>query len=163
MTDLTSAKSTIRREMRALRRALTDRVERSQLIWAHVCAVPAVIDAAVVMVFESIPGEPLTADFVDWCRSEGKVVVLPEDDPAPDPGLVDVVVVPGIAFTSRGERLGQGGGWYDRFLPRTRPDCVWLGVGFEPQLLASIPTEQHDVRLHLVVTDAGVAGSAEAG
>ena len=113
-------------------------------------------DASVVMVFDSIPGEPVTAPFLEWCRSEGKTVVLPED--TPDPATVDVVIVPGTAFTAGGERLGQGGGWYDRFLPRTRPDCVWVGVGFEPQLVANVPVDDHDVRLHLVVTDAGVAG-----
>ncbi len=110
------------------------------------------------MAFDSVPGEPITGPFVEWCRASGKDVVLPEDDPAPDPSRVDVVVVPGTAFTDTGDRLGQGGGWYDRFLPRTRPDCLWIGVGFEPQLVSALPVEAHDVRVHLVVTDAGVTG-----
>ncbi len=109
------------------------------------------------MVFDSIPGEPSTAPFIEWCRSEAKTVVLPEDDPPPDPQTVDVVIVPGIAFTAAGDRLGQGGGWYDRFLLRVRPDCVTIGVGFEPQLVDRLPVEPHDVRLDLVVTDAGLA------
>ena len=89
--------------------------------------------------------------------TEGKTVALPEDDPPPDPATVDVVIVPGLAFTVAGDRLGQGGGWYDRFLPRTRPGCTTIGVGFEPQLVESIPTEPHDVRLDVVITDAGYA------
>ena len=158
VTDATSAKTTLRSQMRSMRKTLPDRVERSARLWAHVRARPEVRDAAVVMVFDSIPGEPIAGPFVEWCRASGKTVVLPEDDPAPDPSRVDVVLVPGTAFTAAGDRLGQGGGWYDRFLPRTRPDCVWIGVGFEPQLVPTLPVEAHDVRLHLVVTEAGATG-----
>lgn len=142
--------------MRAVRRALPDAPERSGRIWSAVCALDAVTTAGVVMAFDSIPGEPLTAPFVEWCVANGKQVVMPEDDPVPDPAAVDVVVVPGIAFTRSGDRLGQGGGWYDRFLTGVRADCVTIGVGFGPQLLASLPTEPHDRRLDVVVTDQGV-------
>lgn len=144
--------------MRSIRRALDDREQRSARLWSHVRSLSAVLDADVVMVFDSIPGEPITAPFVEWCRSEGKTVVLPEDDPPHDPREIDVVIVPGTAFTEDGHRLGQGGGWYDRFLPSTRPGCVWIGVGFEPQIVPALPVETHDVRLHLVVTDAGPTG-----
>jgi 5-formyltetrahydrofolate cyclo-ligase len=153
--DLTGAKLELRREMRAIRRALPDQVERSRRLWSLLRETEAVQRADTVMVFDSIPGEPITAPFIEWCHSNGKSVVLPEDDPAPDPGLIDVVIVPGVAFTASGDRLGQGGGWYDRFLPKTRPDCTTIGVGFEPQLVDKLPTEPHDVRLDLIVTDAG--------
>jgi len=46
------------------------------------------------------------------------------------------------------------GGHYDRFLPRLRPGCRTVGAGFAEQLVADLPTEPHDVRLDLVVTDA---------
>jgi 5-formyltetrahydrofolate cyclo-ligase len=148
-------KRSVRAEMRALRRALTDQAERSDRLWSYVRSLDVVSNARVVMVFDSIPGEPITAPFIAWCRSEGKTVVLPEDEPPPRPQSVDVVIVPGTAFTPAGDRLGQGGGWYDRFLPKTRPDCTTIGVGFEPQLVDHLPTEPHDVRLDVVITDAG--------
>jgi 5-formyltetrahydrofolate cyclo-ligase len=85
-------------------------------------------------------------------------VVLPEDDPPPDPGAVEVVIVPGTAFTAAGDRLGQGGGWYDRFLPRLRVGATTIGVCFAPQLVAELPVESHDVQLDLVITDDGIAG-----
>lgn len=139
--------------MRAIRKSLPDQPERSTRIWAKVERLPVVESAATVMVFSSVPGEPDTAPFVAWCAERGKTVVLPEDDPPPDPQSVDVVIVPGTAFTPGGDRLGQGGGWYDRFLSRVRPGCVTIGVGFAPQLVEALPVEPHDVRLDLVVTD----------
>lgn len=157
MADPTSVKRELRDEMREMRRALPDQVERSIHLWSYVRSVPAVRAARVVMVFDSIPGEPATDSFVHWLRSAGKTVLLPEDDPPPDPTRPDVVIVPGVAFTPDGDRLGQGGGWYDRFLPDVNEHCVTIGVGFEPQLVDRLPTEPHDVRLDLVVTDAGTA------
>ena len=87
------------------------------------------------MVFDSVHGEPVTAPFIAWCREQGKTVHLPEDDPPPDPRTIDVVIVPGTAFTQGGDRLGQGGGWYDRFLRTVRPDCVTIGVAFAAQIV----------------------------
>jgi len=104
-------------------------------------------------VFDSVPGEPVTAPFMEWCREHGKTVHLPEDEPPPDPLTIDVVIVPGTAFTLDGHRLGQGGGWYDRFLQTVRPDCVTIGVAFGPQIVDELPIEPHDVRLDHVVTD----------
>jgi 5-formyltetrahydrofolate cyclo-ligase len=156
VTDPISAKAALRREMRAMRRALPDQLERSERLWGHVEGVAAVRDGHVVMVFDSVPGEPVTAPFIARCLAAGRTVVLPEDDPAPDPATIDVVIVPGTAFTAGGDRLGQGGGWYDRFLGRIRSDCLTIGVGFEAQLVEALPTEPHDVRLDAVVTERGV-------
>ena len=75
-------------------------------------------------------------------------------DTTVDPALLDVGVVPGLAFTVDGRRLGQGGGHYDRFLVRLRDGCVTVGAAFAEQLVGDLPTEPHDVRLDLVVTDA---------
>lgn len=109
-------------------------------------------DAGVVMVFSPIAGEPDLAGLVEWCRAGGIAVVVPEDDP--DPSAVDVVVVPGLAFTVAGDRLGQGGGWYDRFLAGVGSDAVTIGVCFGEQLVDRLPIEPHDVRVDHVVTDA---------
>jgi 5-formyltetrahydrofolate cyclo-ligase len=142
--------------MRALRKALPDRDQRSERIWAHVRQLPEITAARTVMAFASVPGEPLTEPFIAWCRELGKTVQLPEDEPPPEPGSIDVVIVPGTAFTASGDRLGQGGGWYDRFLTRVRADCLTVGVAFAPQLLDRIPVEPHDLRVDVVVTDESV-------
>jgi 5-formyltetrahydrofolate cyclo-ligase len=147
-----SAKGELRAEMRRRRRLVADPMERSTVIWDRVIAIEAVRSAQRVMVFTSILGEPDTAAMVEWCRCAAKETAVPEEEP--DPRWPDVVIVPGLAFTADGDRLGQGGGWYDRFLAQRRADCVAIGVGFREQLLESLPTERHDVVLDLVVTDA---------
>ena len=78
-----------------------------------------------------------------------------------DPRAIDAVVVPGLAFTAQGHRLGQGGGFYDRFLPTVRDDCATIGVCFEPQLLQTLPNEEHDRRVQMVITDHGQHGLAD--
>ena len=149
----TSDKTTLRRSMREVRRQLPDRPARSKRIGSHLIVLPAVVSATRVMVFTTVPGEPEMEPFVDWCRASAKEVAVPED--GVDSSWPDVVIVPGLAFTALGDRLGQGGGWYDRFLPNVRGTCTAIGVCFDPQLVGSLPVEVHDVRLDLVVTESG--------
>ena len=70
-----------------------------------------------------------------------------------EPTTLDVVIVPGLAFAVDGRRLGQGGGHYDRFLPRLRAECLTIGVCYAEQLVADLPNDTHDIAVHLVVTD----------
>lgn len=149
--DAASRKALLRREMRRRRLAIEDRGVRSEAIWTHVTALPEVLEAARILVFSSVPGEPEIGPLVDWATAAGKEVAVPEDEV--EPSWPDVVIVPGLAFTAAGHRLGQGGGWYDRFLVGLAPHCVTIGVGFDEQLLEAIPTEAHDVTLDRVVTD----------
>lgn len=144
-------KASLRRTMRMLRNELSDRRERSVRIWEQVLAIDGVATASNVLAFNAIPGEPDTMSFVERCRSAGRTVAFPEDGVAPT--WPDVVIVPGLAFSRDGHRLGQGGGWYDRFLAERRQDCVTIGVCFAPQLLDDLPTEAHDVIVDHVVTD----------
>ena len=139
--------------MRALRRALPDRPERSARIAQHLVALDAVRNARTLLAYDTIEGEVHTAALVAWCLDHGIAVAMPEDEV--DPTWPDVVIVPGTAFTVDGDRLGQGGGWYDRFLPGRRDDALTIGIGFEPQIVDSLPTEPHDVRLDCVVTETG--------
>jgi 5-formyltetrahydrofolate cyclo-ligase len=68
----------------------------------------------------------------------------PASLPVVDPGTIDLAIVPGIAWTRDGWRLGRGGGYYDRLVPRLR--LAW-GVGFDVQVMASVPREPHDAKV----------------
>jgi 5-formyltetrahydrofolate cyclo-ligase len=70
-----------------------------------------------------------------------------------DPSEVDLVVAPGLAFDRRGYRLGYGGGHYDRYLSRLRPDAVRVGIGFAVQVVERVPTGPGDRPVDLVVTE----------
>lgn len=69
------------------------------------------------------------------------------------PGAIDLVVIPALAYDIAGHRLGRGGGYYDRFLPRLRPGAVRVGLVFDRQIVDFIPIETHDVAAHMVVTE----------
>lgn len=66
---------------------------------------------------------------------------------------IDLVVVPGLGFDERGNRLGRGRGFYDRFLSHPDFRGVSCGVAFEEQILPSIPMGPQDVRVDMLVTD----------
>ena len=68
-------------------------------------------------------------------------------------GDVDVVLVPALAVTPEGHRLGHGVGFYDATLPDLAPPALTIIVGFSFQLLAELPIEPHDVACDVVVTD----------
>jgi len=71
-----------------------------------------------------------------------------------------VLIVPLLAFDARGYRLGYGGGFYDRTLAALRGagPVTAIGFGFAAQELPEVPTDAHDQRLDLIVTEAGVIG-----
>ncbi len=67
------------------------------------------------------------------------------------PESMDLIIVPGIAFDPRGNRIGYGGGFYDKLLKLTQGYKV--GLAFSEQMLDELPTEVHDVPLDLIITD----------
>ena len=67
-------------------------------------------------------------------------------------GDVDIVVVPVLAVDGQGNRLGYGGGYYDRYLEK-HPNSLKIGYCFDFQMLQSVPSERTDVSLNMVVTD----------
>ncbi len=70
---------------------------------------------------------------------------------------LDVVLVPLVAFDPLGHRLGMGGGFYDRYLPRLTPDTPLIGVAFAcQQHHEALPSQAWDVPLHAVVTETAV-------
>ncbi len=69
------------------------------------------------------------------------------------PEIIDLAIVPGLAFDGEGARLGHGKGYYDRLLKRLSPHALRLGLAFGCQILPSIPYCEHDVRVHKVLTE----------
>lgn len=70
-----------------------------------------------------------------------------------DPADVAAWIVPGLAFTADGGRIGYGGGWYDRLLADSADDALKIGVAFDFQIVPDIPAEPHDIRLDRVIAE----------
>ena len=179
---MSDAKGEMRSAMRQTRAAISDRAQRSERLWTTLIGVldESSLASAKVLAFVGVGGEPDTRGLLRMLLQRGAVILLPRvvgeemvavrydpqasmqrgaygipspDGPSFDATMIDVVIVPGLAFTRDGRRLGQGGGYYDRYLPLLRDDCRTIGVCFGEQLVDDVPSEDHDRRVERVVTD----------
>ena len=153
------------------------------LVEERVLREPALLAARTVYCYEAFGREVPTAAVVHALLERGTRVIVPPADrhahplsdaqelragpgydpeqPAVSVGLgagfdvrsVDVFVVPGIAWDLRGYRIGYGGGFFDRLLAAARPDAVRIGLAFELQLTPSLPADDWDIPVDLIVTE----------
>lgn len=66
---------------------------------------------------------------------------------------IDLIIVPARAFTRRGERLGRGGGFYDKYMSLSGFRAYKIGIAFGVQIFDSLPCDAHDIRVDEVVTE----------
>jgi 5-formyltetrahydrofolate cyclo-ligase len=182
--DLKKAKRAIRREVLAGRDAMpsAERARLGDVIAGRFLALPEVERARVVMAFSSFGSELPTEPLIEALVDRGVTVALPRIvageleprtwrpgepttaapfgalEPAAGrtvaPETIDVVVTPAVAFDRTGGRVGYGGGYYDRFLLRTRDDALRAGVAFGLQLVeGDLPAGAFDLRVDVVVTE----------
>lgn len=69
------------------------------------------------------------------------------------PTEIDLVIVPGAGFDLQGNRLGYGGGFYDRFFMLLNPTTHRVALGFECQVIAEVPVDKHDVKMTMLITE----------
>jgi 5-formyltetrahydrofolate cyclo-ligase len=142
--------------------------------------------AETVAAYVSTAGEPGTHRLLEALHHRGIVVLLPclldDDDlewaryqphrlrhgrrstPEPDgerlgPGAItdaDVVICPGVAGSPRGDRLGRGGGSYDRALVRTRPRALRVLLLYDDEVVDVVPGDTHDEPVDVIVTESRV-------
>ena len=74
-----------------------------------------------------------------------------------DRNLLDMVVVPGAVFDRKGNRIGYGAGYYDRFFQTAPKDLCKVALAYSLQLLDSIPAEPHDVTMDYIITEKEIA------
>ncbi|MEA2054357.1 MAG: 5-formyltetrahydrofolate cyclo-ligase [Candidatus Thermoplasmatota archaeon] len=99
--------------------------------------------------------EIILSELRDWKElSSGAYGILePRKGYARERGAneVDISIIPGIAFDTDGNRIGYGGGYYDKLLKRVAG--IKVGIAYDFQVLERIPNEGHDVRVDKVVTE----------
>lgn len=86
-------------------------------------------------------------------RGDWNIPVPPPDAPEVIPGIA---LAPLVGWTADGYRLGYGGGYFDRTLAALKPRPFVIGIGFDSARLATIFPQPHDIRLDLILTEAGV-------
>lgn len=174
-------KSELRQQMKVLKRQFTSNQlhEQSLALVNKVLNHPRVNAAKTILLYYSMPDEVDTHNLVDLLREQGKTVLLPvtlaheleirryEGPKSLQEGwafrimeptgavftqlhTIDLVIVPGMGFDPQGNRLGRGKGYYDRFL-RLVPQAYKLGLCFDFQKVASVPTEDTDVRMDEII------------
>ncbi|MEO0796038.1 MAG: 5-formyltetrahydrofolate cyclo-ligase [Verrucomicrobiota bacterium] len=175
------SKAALRRIALARRSSLQpqERQDRNAQIRHRLTAVPEFASAKSILFYVSFGEEVDTHELMKGCfgrktvlvpRVEGDVLHVHEmqslDDlqpgsfgilePAPntpevDPSIAEIVVVPGAAFDLRGNRIGYGKGYYDRLLEGV--SAVKIGLAFDRQMMETIPVEDHDIPMDILVTN----------
>jgi 5-formyltetrahydrofolate cyclo-ligase len=176
--DLGQVKREVRDRYRAVRESMTgEQVARASTALCQRLSDWAVLQEArtvltyiafrneidLALLFERLPG-------IDWVvpRVVGRRLVLHPYDPArlvrhrygmlepaadlptAEPGALDLVLVPGVAYDRRGGRMGFGGGFYDGFLPTT--PALRAGITYDRCLVDELPCDEHDQRMDWIVT-----------
>lgn len=176
-------KSIIRSHIASLRKSMSpDEIEKlSSENIRHFLNLKEVTEAKSILLYAALPKEVQTLPLIHTL-STGKQVWLPkvagleleirayEGDSSlqkgnfnvpeptgrlcPDPEDIDLVLVPGVAFSRNGARMGYGKGFYDRLLPKLRAKKI--GFAFDFQLFDHIPTEDHDEHMDLIITNSEI-------
>lgn len=131
-----------------------------------------------ILLYHSLPDEIDTHTLIPTLLSIGKTVLLPtivdddlelhqyideialsqsstfgiQESTGPlftDYSKIDLAIIPGMAFTPTGNRLGRGKGYYDRLLPHLQ--CPLIGLAFPFQIVDYIPCEEHDISMTEVI------------
>lgn len=169
-----------RKIARNIRNAMTELEvdKRSQLLCNNLLTIDRLLQADVVMGYLPFQNEVDILPLMHKLEEMGKTVAVsitepdriypvvyhaqsqlekdrfgvryPVDKTAIDSKTIDVCLVPGVAFSKTGKRLGFGKGYYDRFLKEL--PCLRIGISYERQLIEDLATDEHDEMMHLIVT-----------
>ena len=175
---LPADKSALRRHIRGLKAATSsaEREAASRALCQHIADHPRFMTAHTVLTYYPLPDEadvrPLLQRFPDkrfllpvvvgdnleLCEYEGEEslrrgafgIQEPTGTTFADLTAIQLAIIPGVAFTPDGRRLGRGRGYYDRLLPHLT-QAYKLGVCWPFQLLDEIPAEPHDILMDAVL------------
>ena len=172
-------KQALRKRVREELKRLNNEQKAIEASWIHqkVMTLDALKEAQTVALFASLPDEPSTEQLLKEISARCKVVIPriigeqmeflpyvpektscgaynimePTDGRAVHPAEIDVAIVPGVAFTSDGIRMGRGKGFYDRYMSENSFRALKIGICFSCQVVEYIPYEKHDIKMDMVI------------
>ena len=175
-------KKELRKKILALRAALTEQQvrERSEVICRRICGMDVYAKTRDICIYMPIRNEVDVTALIEPARRDGKGIWIPrvtgeemifnrydEDmlEPSEPYGILEsasetvleadektLIIMPGAVFDRIGNRIGYGGGYYDRYLQK-HPCCHTIAACYELQIVDSIPAEDHDIRPDAIVTE----------
>ena len=158
-----------------------NRNRKSSIIKDELFRIEVFKKAKIVMFYIAFKGEVETEEMIKEAINLGKIVTVPVCKPhklALEPCILDshahlkqgpygvkepveerciplsalqLVIVPGVAFDKKGNRLGRGKGYYDRLLQKLPKTTQSIGLAFDFQILSSVPSHAHDVAVGRVI------------
>ena len=162
-TDKKAVRALVRERIRSMEEELFRR--ESLQLCRRVMSEAAWKAARTVLLYSPMADEPDLSPLIDNALAEGKMVLLPHGrtEPGlydtlgennsplacPDAPAPDLAIIPGRAFTTRGDRLGRGGGYYDRLLPEL--DCPKWAAALSCQIFETLPGDPWDVKLDRII------------
>jgi 5-formyltetrahydrofolate cyclo-ligase len=158
--NLTAEKAAFRAEMMKQLRQMTaeDRQAFSEEICERVLEMTQWAEAQNIIIFSPLPSEPIITPLkLDCdvrkvtCATIGQNARNEADLHLPE--TIDLILVPGVAFSRDKHRLGRGGGFFDRLLAGRAANAFKLAICFSFQVVDRVPTEAHDVVMDAVVID----------
>ena len=174
-------KQTLRKEYLEIRKNILDKDIKSKLIFNKIVNTIEYQSANTIAIYKSLNSEVNTNKLIDYSLSIGKTIALPRvennnlsfykitdktnliksnfgilEPPKNQVNYlpksrIDLIIVPGICFDKKGNRIGFGKGYYDRYLMNTKMKKI--GICFTQQLVDSIETEDNDMKMDLIITD----------
>ncbi|MBP5687969.1 MAG: 5-formyltetrahydrofolate cyclo-ligase [Muribaculaceae bacterium] len=172
-------KKELRRSIKKLvaQMSVEEKMNEARCVFNHIENSDIFQNSMNIMLFASLPDEIPTHDIIErWAENKNIYlprvngddldvikyqpgmlhkgsydIMEPEGNNTVEPEVLDMIIVPGVAFDRLGNRLGRGKGFYDRFLAQT--NAVTIAVCFDCQLVEHIPTEPHDLPAQFIVTN----------
>jgi len=138
-------KNSIRKKMLAVRAQVQNKSRADEIITSKVLALSEVRNAKILCIYESLPSEVYTKELINVLKKQNKIVLAPD----PPPKDIDVFIVPGVAFDEEGNRLGRGGGYYDRLLANVSVPIV--GLAYTCQIVSRLPRETYDIPVSILI------------
>lgn len=173
-------KKAIRKRVRESLYAMSgeEKERQTQKILCRIAKHSVVKNAKTIALFVSLPDEPCTKNLIETFSSNFKVVLPricgdvmdfypyvretmgkgaygieePGGECSVDVGEIDVIVVPGVAFTRKGARLGRGKGYYDKYMSQSCFRAYKIGICYSCQLVDDLPCEEHDIMMDEIIT-----------
>lgn len=173
-------KQALRQHLKTIISKLKQRKAKNKLIFNKIIQLKLFKKAENIFTYVSKEAEVDTKNLINYALKKGKKIFVPKinlknnkieiykitslkelqkgsydiDEPSHNKSkrkTFDIIFIPGIAFDINNNRLGRGGGFFDKFLRNIKG--IKIGLCFQEQLLDKLPVEKHDIKMDIIISD----------